>query len=202
MEPWLHQPMARREVGPATCTAEELDGWVVAAQAGDREAFVRVMMACHRELQTFLCARSVSVAMVDEVVQSTFVTAFTRLSSYRPGGTFLPWLKGIGRNHLHEALRQRARYVQMEAGDLEAMLARRYAEAEEPADPPAMDRRRIERCLERLPPLVRALITRRHVQGVAVKELARSLSRTVNWVAVNLHRARLILRDCLTREAP
>ena len=38
--------------------------------------------------------------MADEVVQETMVTAIGILDRYQPRDTFIPWLKGIARNHL------------------------------------------------------------------------------------------------------
>src|SRR4051812_14838709 len=92
-----------------------LDDLVVRIRAGDRPAFVALIAATQDEVRSFVAAHATTVDLVEEAVQAAYVTAFERLADYRPGGTFLPWLKGIARNRLRHETAHRRRWLSADA---------------------------------------------------------------------------------------
>lgn len=59
----------------------------------------------------------------------------------------------------------------------------------------------VQRCLDRLPPSIRAVLVLRDVEGLDAAETAAALATTVRNVKHRLHRARTALRTLLERES-
>lgn len=184
-------------------TAQELDRIVERVQAGDRDAFAELVFAVRRELRIFLSTHASSVHMVEEVLQSTLVTAYGIIDRYERRGTFLSWLKGIGRNLLLKELHARSRYVETDDNTLERIIVGAALESTQgAADREQEYVERLRRCLEQLPAESRALIQQRYYNGMTVKEMARLQNKTETSVAVALFRIREVLRQAMMKETP
>jgi RNA polymerase sigma-70 factor, ECF subfamily len=181
---------------------QELDQLVARVQKGDRDAFTEVVFAIRKELRIFLSAHAASIDMVEEVLQSTLVECYECIGRYELRGTFLAWVKGIGRNLLLKELHARARYVTVEEDTLERIVVESALEnTSEAADDRQLEMvERLRRCIQKLPDASRHLIERRYFERTTVKSLAKSLSRTETWTAVNLFRIREALRACMAGE--
>ena len=182
---------------------QELDQLVSRVQKGDREAFTEVVFAIRKELRIFLSAHATSIDMVEEVLQATLVTCYEIIGKYELRGTFLPWVKGIGRNLLLKELNARSRYVTAENDTLERIVleaALANAERDEGRQEELVER--LRRCIEKLPEASRKLIERRYFDRITVKQMAQNLNRTETWTAVTLFRIRDVLRSCMGGEAP
>ena len=167
----------------------EFDRLVALVRTGDRQAFRRLFDGCYREVRIFVASRAPDAELVDEVVQAAWVIAYEKLSSYRGGGSFLAWLKGIARNCLLRELEQRRRNS---AQALDANLAA-APETGDLAD-------RLAHCLGMLTPQARQLLDLRYGEALAVQVVANRLGRPVGSVSVSMHRIRAALRTCLGPE--
>lgn len=175
---------------------DSADHLVARTLRGDSAAFTALVEDLAPALRAFVAARATSAAMVDEVVQAAFVTAYTRLSTYRPGGSFAAWVTGIARNHLREELRRQQRTL--DAGDLAAsLLVEDGLLALERAEERAHEASRLRACLERLPASTQQLIAARYWQDQPLHELASRLRLPANRLAALLYRARNALLACL-----
>ena len=85
---------------------ERIDALVVAAQGGDREAFTGLVVEFYPQLAGFLAFHAPTPELMEELVQSTLVTAFERIREYQPSGPFAGWLARASRCNL--LLRSRA----------------------------------------------------------------------------------------------
>lgn len=176
----------------------EIDALAARARAGDHAAFDALVVAVADDLRIFLAARCPSLSLVEEVLQAALVAAFESLPSYRSGGTFLPWLKGIARHLLLKELRQRARHLALEGDALEAALVAGSVELLGPDDDdPGRQRADLEDCLGRLTPRARALLERHHVHGLPLARLARQFKQTTFAIASALKRIRQSVRACV-----
>lgn len=180
---------------------QELDEVVARVQQGDRDAFAEVVFEVRRELRIFLSAHASSIDMVEEVLQATLVTAYEIIQRYERRGTFLSWLKGIGRNLLLKELHARARYVAAEDDVLERIIVGAALESAKGDERAHEHVERLRLCLARLPEDARRLIQQRYYNGMTVKEMARLANKTETSVAVALFRIRETLRDAVTKEA-
>jgi RNA polymerase sigma-70 factor (ECF subfamily) len=68
---------------------------VAAAAAGEAPAFSRLVQARQAAVRGFLRRLTGNHADADDLAQETFVTAWLRLDSFRPGESFRAWLCGI-----------------------------------------------------------------------------------------------------------
>ena len=179
----------------------EIDAIVARVQAGDREAFAELVFEVRRELRIFLSAHATSIDMVEEVLQATLVECYENIRRYELRSTFLPWIKGIGRNLLRREIAARARCVATEGDQLERILLE-TALADDDADADRQQElvERLHACLEKLPEAWRKMIERRYFDRLSIRELARSMDRTETWAAVNLFRIRDALRACMAGE--
>src|SRR6185295_15658954 len=78
------------------------------AQRGDAAAFGRLFDRHHRFIFRFLARRLDDPEAARDATQETFVRALRQIGTLRSPGRVLPWLFGVSRRVLAEALRARA----------------------------------------------------------------------------------------------
>jgi RNA polymerase sigma-70 factor, ECF subfamily len=179
------------------CDPDALDDLVARAQAGSREAFREIVLALQEDVRLSLVSFEVGQGLIDEVVQSTFVTAYRKLSLYRPQGAFRAWLKTIAKNGMLKELREQKRFAQSRDDRLGEMLLDSRLEDLERAETLEMHARRLRRCLDALSPRIRELVRSRYEEQQGTATIAARLGKTETWVRVTLFRARKLLRRCM-----
>lgn len=197
----ITDPRMPTEPTPTHTTPDELDRLALRAQAGDHEAFVALVQATGHDLRVLVSCYATSLAMVDEVVQGTYVIVFEKLATYEPRRTLKSWLGGIARNLIRRELEARRRCQALDGEVLDQVLAQAAHDRLEREDDAAPERElaTLRRCLDELAPEARRLIDERYLADRPVNEIARLLQRTSNWVAVSLFRIRKTLHLCLAR---
>jgi RNA polymerase sigma-70 factor, ECF subfamily len=172
-----------------------VDPDVALAAAGDRLAFERLYRQ-HVTRVFSLCARMVNDrARAEELTQDVFVRAWDKLHLFRGESAFGTWLHRMTVNLVLNARktdgRQQARYDDDEDGDgIEALAARPHAPG---------DRMDLEAAIAKLPRGARRVFTLHDVEGYKHEEIAGMLGVTTGATKAQLHRARLLLREALSR---
>jgi RNA polymerase sigma-70 factor (ECF subfamily) len=184
---------------PESLSPEALDEIVLRTRNGDEKAMERIILDLQGELRLFIAARADSLDMVEDVLQSTFVICFRKLDTYEPRGTFLAWLKGIAKNRLLQELKERSRYVALEGGTLEGLVADHQLKAieKETGREAEYELARLLECVERLPARTREMVMRRYRDRTPVKKLARQFKKRAGAIAALLTRARRSIRLCM-----
>lgn len=183
-----------------TMEPERIDTLIAAAQAGDREAFASVVVELYPQLTGFLAFHAPTPELMDEIVQSTFVTAFERLGEYQLRGSFAGWLKGIARNLLRRELARRARVGGSDLAAIEGLLADAalaeldQAEAVHEAHEHLLGR--LRRCFEKLSPRTRLIAERRFIDELPLNQLAQQFKQSRASIAKILFVVRRDLRAC------
>jgi RNA polymerase sigma-70 factor (ECF subfamily) len=179
--------------------AADLDDLIAGVRAGDADAFSAIVEALADDVQAFVAARAPSAAMVDEVVQAAFVTAWEQFARFEARGSLAAWIKGIAHNHLREELRRQRR---VHSGDglaerlvVEDCLAE--LDAADAAEATAARDRRLRACVERLPPRTRQVVERRYWHDEPLADLAQRFHQPAEALAALLYRARKALLTCL-----
>ncbi len=140
----------------------------------------------------------------EDAVQETFLSLVEHLDGFREESTFLAWLLRIATNHALKILRKRRGLptVALEEGwsslplpDVIAPWAREPGEA---AGDPEI-RKLLEQALDDLDEKYRAVFVLRDVEGLSTAAAAAALEISENNVKVRLLRARLQLRERLTK---
>jgi RNA polymerase sigma-70 factor, ECF subfamily len=176
------------------------------ARDGDPAAF-RILIRRH-DRYLYRIARSVLLDdhEAEDVVQETYVLAFTRLSDFRGDASLSTWLTRIAFNKALQQRRRRRRTVDLDVID----TARDHANMQTGRSPmiaPDKDperttaqhqiRRSLERAIDDLPEAFRTVFVMRDIEEVTTEEAATLLGIRQQTVKTRLHRARRMLRAAL-----
>lgn len=184
------------------------DGTLVAAfRAGEVDAF-EVLVRRHQKAMLNVAYRLLgSYEEACEVAQDAFVAAYKGLAAFRGEARFTTWLTTITLNQARNRLEHLASRRRHEAYSLDAPPPGR--EEDPPPEPPdrapsALDlleeqavRRRVERCIEALPPDFREVLVLRDLREHSYEEIGAMLQVREGTVKSRLFRAREGVKDCL-----
>ena len=163
------------------------------ATAGDMEAFERLYRT-HVARIHGLTRRMLGEEWADEVTQDVFVRAWTKLDSFRGDSAFGTWLHRVAVNVVlarrKELGRSRDRFI----ADGEAALQRESRTTIRPTT-----RLELEAALTKLPDGARQVFVLHDVEGYKHREIAELLGVTTGTTKAQLHRARMILRQYVSR---
>jgi RNA polymerase sigma-70 factor (ECF subfamily) len=189
---------AARHAADAGLSDPEL---VELARAGNDEAGALLVSRHNRRL--FRVARGVvrDDAEAEDVVQETYVRAFTSLASFRGEAGIATWLTRIA---LNEALgRRRRRRPRTDVAEIDQMASddpRVVAFPTPTAEAEAgrsQARRLLEPLIDGLPPAFRLLVILRDVEGMTTEEAAAHLGIRPETAKTRLHRGRRLLRAAM-----
>ncbi len=192
-----------------TQSADEDRQLVQDARKGDFTAFEALVAKYERRL--FRLAYRIVGRRHDaeEVVQQTFMSVVEHLESFREESTFYTWLMRIGTNHALALLRRQKVRRTVPLG--EDRSSEGYDELPHPEyiaqwrETPEQIASRHETqellnaALEELDEKYRVVFVLRDVEGFSTNEAAEMLGITPSNVKVRLLRARLMLRERLTK---
>jgi RNA polymerase sigma-70 factor (ECF subfamily) len=198
-------PQANAE--PAKIDALDDERLVSLAQARD-EAAVRVLTRRYNR-RLYRVARSIlrNDGEAEDVVQETYIRAFTGLDSFRRESGFGTWITRIAMNEALQRLRQRRATVEWDSYADNRMQAEiiHFPLSADNADPERTMARgeialALERAIDALPDIFRTVFVARIVEGMTVEETAALFALRAETVKTRLHRARLLLRDRLENQ--
>jgi RNA polymerase sigma-70 factor (TIGR02943 family) len=152
-------------------------------------------------------------AWAEDAVSETMLAAISRPQSFEQRSQLKTWLVGILKHKIIDAMRQHSREVCLSSGNddegtdpLEHMAFKSDGHfAEKPAEwgNPEQDMSSrqffevLEACTDKLPPVQGRLFLMREWLELSSEEICKELSLTSTNLYVQLHRARLRLRECL-----
>ncbi len=174
------------------------------ARAGDGDAFRVIMRRGNQRL--FRIARGVvrDDAEAEDVLQESWVRAFSALDSFRGEAGIMTWLTRIVLNEARGRLRRRRPTVDLDHLDRAQEGAQVIPFPTSPTtDNPEGDaaraeiRRLLERAVDELPEIFRMVFILRDIEGCSIEETAADLGVRPETVKTRLHRARRLLREAL-----
>jgi RNA polymerase sigma-70 factor, ECF subfamily len=182
------------------------DELVGRARSHDEEAVRAITQRYNRRL--FRVARSIlrNDAEAEDVVQETYVRAFTGLDLFRGDASFGTWIMRIAMNEALGRLRKRRPTVDWESygenrTQAEIINFPASAVSNDPEKSMAQSEIRavLESAIDELPDAFRAVFVARLVEGMTVEETADLFGLRTETVKTRLHRARGLLRDALDK---
>jgi len=193
-------PKQQVNVGPAA----EAD--LVAGARQGEEAAVRAIIR-HNNRRLFRVARAIvrDDSEAEDVVQESYVRAFTRLGDFRGESSLSTWLTRIVINEAYGRLRRRRATVDWTTVEAVPTIEAQIIPFPSPQLDPerTMAQHEISRLLERaidaLPDAFRVVLVARLIEEMSVEETAKLLSLRPETVKTRLHRARALLRADLER---
>jgi RNA polymerase sigma-70 factor, ECF subfamily len=178
-----------------TSTDEE---WLVRRIArGDRVAFDELYRRTSPWLAVRLRRRCADDELVAEVMQETYLAVWRSAAAFAGasmGGTAVGWLWTIAARRLVDALRRRAREVQLPLAAMSALAA--PAAEDEVLDEMLGDD--MGEALRRLAPDLRQVLQAMVLDGLTVRETAVLLGLPEGTVKTRARRARIALREALS----
>jgi RNA polymerase sigma-70 factor (ECF subfamily) len=176
------------------------------ARSGDIAAFSKLVEKYEGKI--FRLARHITNSQEDaeDVLQETFLKAYEHLGEFQGNSKFYTWIVRIAVNESLMKLRKRKsdRSVsldeQIDTG--EDVIAREIAVWEDnPEDQYSQQELRdiLDEAIASLPPIFRSVFVLRDIEELSSEETAQMLNLTVPAVKSRLLRARLKLREKLTR---
>jgi RNA polymerase sigma-70 factor (ECF subfamily) len=178
------------------------DAELVRRARGRDEAAVRASMQANNR-RLYRLARGVlrNDAEAEDVVQETYVRAFTHLEQFRGDSSLSTWLSRIAMNEALGRLRRLRPGVELSTlpqGALEAQIIQfPLTSSEDPEK--SMAQREIqhvvEHAIDELPEPFRLVFITRVIEGMNVEETAEILGLKPETVKTRLHRARNLLRE-------
>jgi RNA polymerase sigma-70 factor (ECF subfamily) len=192
------QPAQASHIIPAGTGDPEL---VQRARSRDEAAIRAIMQANNRRL--YRIARGIlrNDGEAEDVVQETYVRAFTHLESFRGDSSLATWLSRIAMNEALGRLRRARPSVELSSlppGALEAQIIQFPLSASEDPEKTMAQREIqhvVEHAIDELPEAFRIVFITRVIEGMNVEETAELLGLKPETVKTRLHRARTMLRE-------
>lgn len=191
---------------PAVVTDEDL---VARARTNDYAAFEELVDRYEDKIfrLAFRFVRNETEAK--EIVQDTFLLVWRKLDTFKGDSQFGSWLYRVATNTALMRLRAQRRHPEISTEELPVDYLDNYGQlpaagenwAKRPDDELQSDelRRRIQKAVDELPEIYRTVFLIRDVEGLSTEETAEVLEISIPTVKTRLHRARLALRDAITR---
>ena len=193
------QSPATEEIHPDVALVEK-------AKAGDEAAFEQLIRQYDRQI--FRIARHITQNKEDaeDIVQDTFLKAYQKLHQFQGNSKFYTWLVRIAVNESLMRLRKRKTSktvsmdedVQTEEGSVPRDFADWTPDPEQQYGQGELGEI-LRKTIAGLPPGFRSVFTLRDVENLSTEETAEALGLSVPAVKSRLLRARLQLRERLSR---
>jgi len=193
------QSTATEEIHPDVALVER-------AKAGDEAAFEQLIRQYDRQI--FRIARHITQNKEDaeDIVQDTFLKAYQKLEQFQGNSKFYTWLVRIAVNESLMRLRKRRNSktvsmdedVQTEDGSVPRDFADWTPNPEQQYGQGEMGEI-LRKTIQGLPPGFRSVFTLRDIENLSTEETAEALGLSVPAVKSRLLRARLQLRERLSR---
>lgn len=184
---------------PSGSTDDSAD--VALAASGDRQAFERLYRR-HVNRVFSVCTRMCGSSVAgEELTQDVFVRTWEKLPQFRGESAFSTWLHRIAVNVVLNARksewRQRSRLDEGRSEEVEEESgADVFGQPRVTFEAERMD---LEAAIASLPAGARRIFVLHDVEGYKHEEIAEMFGITSGGSKAQLHRARLLLREALTR---
>ena len=193
----------RHAQAPRMAPIGAVDAELVARARMRDEAAVRAIMQSNNR-RLYRIARGIlrNDSEAEDVVQETYVRAFTHLEDFRGDSSLATWLARIAMNEALGRLRRARPSVDVSTlapGVLEAQIIQFPLSGASEDPERTMAQREIqhvvEHAIDELPEAFRLVFITRVIEGMNVEETAGILGLKPETVKTRLHRARAMLRD-------
>jgi RNA polymerase sigma-70 factor (ECF subfamily) len=163
------------------------------AAEGDVRAFERLYRG-HVDRVYSLVRRMLGEDLADEVTQDVFVRAWQKVDTFRGDAAFGTWLHRLAINVVLGRRRKLAIRRERFLGDAEPVLATMSRESAAAPQGPEF-----EAGLRELPDGARQVFVLHDMEGYKHREIAEMLGVTTGTTKAQLHRARMVMREYVSR---
>jgi RNA polymerase sigma-70 factor (ECF subfamily) len=175
-----------------------MDPDVQLAAAGDMVAFERLYRAYYRRVYSRCFRMTRSVSESEDLTQDIFVHLFRTLKTFRGESSFTTWLHRLTVNAVLMHFRKQARRREQTGVDVETAFESVKTGSRMKSSP--LDRVALDEGIKQLAPGYRAVLILHDIEGYEHKEIARILKCSEGTSKSQLHKARMRLRNWLTKK--
>lgn len=177
---------------------------------GSREAF-QILVERHQSRLFGLARHYVrNQAEMEDLVQESFLKAYSRLSSFQSQASFYTWLYRITKNTILDYLKRKGRSPVQAMEDPEEVLGGATGAEGRSSRLPAPDAQlmtsevvQITRdVLQELPEIFRDVLILRELEGLSYAEISETLGVSIGTVESRIFRARAKFKDKLIQKHP
>jgi RNA polymerase sigma-70 factor (ECF subfamily) len=179
---------------------------VARLQSGDQTAYAQLVEEHASKIYRLALRMMGNEADAEDVLQETFLSAFKSIDRFESRSSLSTWLYRIASN----AALMRLRRVEPDQVSVDEPIERDDGDAVPrqlfdfcclPEEVLLRDEARAEmdRAVEELPPSLRSVFVLRDIEGLSTEETANALDLSISAVKSRLMRARLKLRERLSR---
>lgn len=161
-----------------------------------REAFTELVLRYQDKIYNLVYRMTGDAEESKDLVQETFVRAFTALRTFQQDARFSPWLYRIAVNQCINYQKRRREHALLSEDivpDTNSRGPEATAEQNETQE-------RVQKAVLSLPQEYRAVILLRHMSELSYQEIADTLQMPLGTVKVRLFRAREMLHERLVEE--
>jgi RNA polymerase sigma-70 factor (ECF subfamily) len=176
-----------------------------ALRSGDRAEFARLVDAYSAPIYRLGLRMLGNEQDAEDVLQNTFLSAFTHLSNFEGRSSVLTWLYRIAANESLMTMRRGKPEVNIDdnalnddADDLSPTQFVDWGALPEDVLLSSEGKQALDRAIQNLPENLRMVFLLRDIQELSIKDTAEALGLTEANVKVRLLRARLFLREQLS----
>lgn len=177
-----------------------------ALRSGDRAEFARLVDAYSAPIYRLGLRMLGNEQDAEDVLQNTFLSALTHLSSFEGRSSILTWLYRIAVNESLMTMRRGKPEVNIDdadtsdddTGDLAQSQFVDWGSLPEDVLLSSEGKQALDRAIQNLPDNLRMVFLLRDIQELSIKETAGALGLTESNVKIRLLRARLYLREQLS----
>ena len=169
------------------------------AQAGDRKAFEELVIKHQRLIFTLVYRITMDVEEARDIVQETFLRAYSSLPRLKPELNVRAWLSRVATNLAIDHIRRRQRWWAVRTQQEQESVSRQHRQAHmERRHSKDMElREALRAALVQLSKQQRAVFVLKHCQGLRISEIADELDCSEGTVKTHLFRALRSLRELL-----
>lgn len=195
--PFPTTPPTRVSNDPDALLRDEELRWIEAAQAGDRDAFAKLVEHYWDRLHRWLFHLTHDRHQAEDLTQETFTKSLAALGSFRPGSNFRAWLFRIGHNNFVNLKRSERRTKQPLPDEVPV------ASPGPAAHDQLADRENLAvvlKAVQELPPDFKAALLLHAQEGMSYREVANILKTTEETARWRVFKARQKLMKVLNPE--
>lgn len=172
---------------------------IAAIRSGQRELFAELVRRYQRDVLKVVASMLSGFHRTEDLAQQVFIKAFMALDTFDTQREFGPWIRTLARNEVKMEFRRmerEGRRLDIYQQQLLVGLADHEADSLQ-ADQEA----RLARCVGELKSPIADALRWRYEKGEDFAVIGTRLSRSADAVRVMLNRARVLLRECIERQA-
>ncbi len=169
------------------------------AAAGDAEAFEKLYEYHYRRVYS-LCLRMLGNAtQAEDLTQEVFLQVYRKIGGFRGDSAFTTWLHRLTVNQVLMHFRKRGTKLEQtsEEGDFTNVIETPIQSTRRIS---MVDRLALEKAIEELPPGYRTVFVLHDIEGYEHQEIGAMLDVSIGTSKSQLHKARMRLRELLSKK--